>query len=129
MAHNPNLNLREMKKSGLLDEDRFFQLLSEKCNYIDKETAKTFYMAMVKVVVSDLRTNGICRLPHLGDMAIMKQKPRSVLAGTVRKIMQEMYVLKFFPKEALRIYFSKLDESFGGKQKLDPREKILNQIV
>lgn len=127
MAHTPPINIRELKKSGLLEEDRFFQLLSERCNYIDKDTTKVFYMALVKLVVSELRTNGIARLPHLGDMALVKQAPRSVLAGKMRKIIEGVYTLKFYPKESLRIYFTKLNLSFEGTRKLDPREKVLNQ--
>lgn len=129
MAGTPPINRAELRKSGILDEDRFFQLLSEQYNYIDKNTAKMFYMGLVKVVVRELRTNGVCRLPHLGDMALVKQKPKSVLAGNVRKVMDGFYALKFYPKEALRIYFSKLNNLFDDKQKLDPREKILNQNI
>lgn len=86
-------------------------------------------MALVKVIVSELRTNGVVRLPHLGDMALVKQAPKSVLAGTARVIMDGMYALKFYPKEVLRQYFNKLNNSFEKDQKLDPREKVLDQDI
>lgn len=125
MSYSPPINRRELKKSGIFDEDRFFRLLSERCNYIDKETAKTFYMALVKLIVSELRANGVIRLPHLGDMALVKNAPRSVLVGKSRVIKEGMYVLKFYVTDVLKAYFSKLNASFGWDQKMDPRQKVL----
>ena len=129
MPHIPPINRRELKKSGILDEDRFFQLLSERCNYIDKDTSKVYYMALVKLITSELRTNGIVRLPHIGDFALVKQNPKIVWTGKVRRRIDAAYALKFYVKEALRIYFNKLNELSTEDQKLDPRQKILEQDI
>jgi nucleoid DNA-binding protein len=123
MPHKPPINLRELGKAGVLNEKKFFKKLSEKCNYVDEATVKSFYMGLVKTITSELRENGVVRLPHLGDFALVKQKDRKGLAGKTQTIIRGGYRLKFYVKRELNEYFKKLAE-FGGK-KLDPREKVL----
>jgi len=40
MAYTPEINIRELKKKGLLDEKKFFELLSDECNYVGPEVVK-----------------------------------------------------------------------------------------
>lgn len=126
MPHTPPIKLSELAKSDLLKEDRFYQLLSEKCNYLDKDTARAFYMGLVKTISQELRTNGVIRLPHLGDMALVHMKPKSVLVGMTRQVVSGLYALKFYPNKSFREYFAKYRES---NQNLDPREKILREKI
>jgi nucleoid DNA-binding protein len=115
--------LREIKKSGILDEERFYQLLSERCNYISKSQAKSFYLGLVNLMVTELRENGIVRLPNLGDFALIKQKDRVGLAGTKRgALITGSHVLKFYPFYALRQYFAKFGS--GTDKEIDPRKHI-----
>jgi len=129
MPANPKIGIRQLSKKGVLSEDRFFQLLSEQNNYVDKENLKNFYMSLVRVVTNDLKKNGVARLPHLGDFALVKQKDKMGLAGTMRKMITGKYVLKFYPKEAWRKYFTKFSGRSGLEGRLDPREKVLGNIL
>ncbi len=129
MAHTPSINLSELKKTGILDEDRFYRLLSEQNNYVDHKSVKDFYMGLVRLLTKELRDNGVVRLPHLGDLAMVKQKDTTGLAGKFRVKIVGKYILKFYPKEAWRDYFSKLSETPGHAGRLDPREKLLGKIL
>lgn len=113
---------REIKKTGVLDEDRFYRLLSERCNYISQENVRAFYLALVKLVVAELRENGIIRLPHIGDLAIIKQKDRPGLAGKTKAMIRGAHIIKFYPFYALKDYFSKLSSTTS--RDLDPRKLI-----
>lgn len=111
MPHTPPINRKELNKSGLLKEDRFYQLLASKCNYVDDKTVKMFYIGMVKLIVSELRTNKFVRLPYLGDFALIEQKPKTALVGKFRKFIGAIKILKFYPKIALRQYFNKMNDT------------------
>lgn len=117
--------LREIKKTGLLDEERFYQMLSERCNYISKDQARSFYLSLVNLVVSELRENGIIRLPNLGDFSLIKQKDRVGFAGKTRTVFKGVHAIKFLPFYALRDYFSKYGMTSG--RDLDPRRHIGNK--
>jgi hypothetical protein len=127
MASKPPIDVRALAKKGIFDEDRFFRLLSEQNNYVDPKTSKDFYMGLVRLITQELRVNGVARLPHLGDFALVKQKDHIGWAGKYQRMMEGKYVLKFYPKEIWRRYFHKLSESIGPSGMLDPREKILDR--
>lgn len=127
MAHTPPIDTRELVKKGILDETRFFRLLSEQNNYVDPKTVRDFYMGLVRLLSQELKQNGVVRLPHLGDMALVKQKDKLGWAGQFQRIIQGKYMLKFYPKESWRKYFVKLGEQSGHAGKLDPREKVLGK--
>lgn len=90
------------RDKGLLEEDRFYRLVSEKANYMDEETVKTLYMAIVAVIGSEIKANQAVRLPHIGDLALVTIPPRMGLMGKVRTFLAESKVLKFIPNEGLR---------------------------
>lgn len=123
----PPIDTRELVKKGILDETRFFRLLSEQNNYVDPKTVRDFYMGLVRLITSELKENGVCRLPHLGDMALVKQKDRLGWAGQFQTMIQGKYILRFYPKELWRKYFVKLGEKQGREGQLDPREKVLGK--
>lgn len=108
MPHIRNISRRALKKKGLLNEDDFYRLLAQKCGYIDEEMAKRFYLGMVRAITEQLRADGVSRMPHLGDFALIWQKQKIAFAGKVRTIIPSQRVLKFIPKEAWRKYFSDL---------------------
>lgn len=110
MPHIPKINRRELQKSGLFTEERFYQQLSERCNFIDRKTAQSFYHELVRLIVSELRIHKVIRLPMLGDFALVPQKPKSAFMGWgVRGMLGAMSILKFYPKDALRQYFNKFN--------------------
>lgn len=105
MAWTPPIKRRE--KANLLNDKRFYRLLSEKCNFTDRDTLFLVYTGMVQVVAQELRLHKVARLPHLGDFGLVEQKPRLGWMGKTRVRMKARDVLKFYPKERFRRYFSK----------------------
>lgn len=96
-----------LRKKNLLNEKRFYRLLSEQTNFIDPETSLLFYIGLVALIGDELRKNRFVRLPHLGDMALIEQKARPAWLGRTHAIIGSREILKFYPKEHLRRYFSK----------------------
>jgi nucleoid DNA-binding protein len=129
MAHKPPIQLSQLAKKGVLNEDTFFRLLSEQNNYVDSDSIKDFYMGLVRLITNELRKNGVATLPHLGVFALVKQKDRVGLAGQFKKMIVGKYVLKFYPKEAWRKYFSQFEQRSGREGMLDPREKVLGNTL
>ena len=96
-----------LKQPELLDEKRFYRLLSEQSNYINPELALVFYAGLVCLIGEELRQHKFCRLPHLGDFALVEQKPRPAWMGRLHAVIGTRQVLKFYPKEYLRRRFNK----------------------
>ena len=119
MPHTPPFDRRALTKEGIFNDDRFFRLLSERCNYVDDATVRMFYLGLVKLIVSELRTNGAIRLPHIGDFALIKQMAKTILSGRTadgmpRRINADpLNMLKFYPKYTLRLYFQKFNRPLG----------------
>lgn len=111
----------EIKKQGHLNEDVFYRLLSEQCNYIAPEMVKTFYLALVRHVTSELRTRGVVRLPMLGDFYLLKQENTKGWNGKHLTAIEGKYLLKFDPNETWKKYWTKAAD---GGALLDPREKL-----
>ncbi len=128
MAHTPKINIQELKKKGHLKEDVFFTLLSAQCNYVDEKTVKNFYMGLVRHLTAELRKNGVVRMPHLGDMYLLKQKDTYGWLGKKMGEIRGRYLLKFNVADSWRAYFQKLAERDTGVG-LDPREKLLNKVI
>jgi len=105
VAWKPPIN--RQKNGNFLDDQRFYRLLSEKCNFIGEDISLVFYAGMVEVVRQELARHGVARLPHLGDFALVEQKSRPAWVGKVHARIGPRDVLKFYPKEKLRRYFSK----------------------
>ena len=120
------IKVGNFRKTGLLKEERFFKLLSQNCNYSSPETTKDFYMGLVRHLTKELRKNGIVRLPHLGDFALVKKKDSLGWAGPRQVILKGKYLLRFYVNESWSGYFTKLSKTPGVEGNLDPREKILN---
>lgn len=129
MPHIPKINIQELKKKGHLDEKVFYRLLGEQCNYLAPEAVKTFYLGLVHHLTSELKKNGVVRMPLLGDMYLLKQKDTYGWKGKVQGEIRGRYMLKFKGNEAWREYFTKLAERDGAEGKLDPREKLLGQVI
>ena len=96
-----------LKKKELLNRKRFFRLLSEQTNFIDPDMSMLFYTGLVALIGEELRKNKFVRLPHLGDFALIEQKPRVAWCGRLHTFIGSRDVLKFYPKEYLRRRFNK----------------------
>lgn len=104
---NP-INRKEKKE--FLNENRFYDLLAEKSNYVDRETASVFYGGLVQLVFEEIRRNKVCRLPKLGDFCLTMQKARPGWMGKAHVQMEPREVLRFYPKRRFRDYFSKYQD-------------------
>lgn len=105
MAWTPPI--KHLKKKELLNAKRFYRLISQNCNYIDPDMAFLFYIGLVLAIGDELRKHQFVRLPHLGDMALVMQKPRPAWVGKSHVVIGSRAILKFYPKEFLRRKFSK----------------------
>lgn len=124
MPHTPVIDVRALKKTGKLDEERFFRLLSEQCNYVDSKTMRSFYEGLLRHLTKELRTNGVVKMPHLGTISLVKQNISSTWKGQYSLSKTGRYVLTVNLDEGWRDYFKKLAEK---GEKLDPREKLLGR--
>ena len=113
----PTLHL---KRKELLDKKRFFRLLGAQSNYIDRDTAFMFYMGLVGLIGDELRKNKFVRLPYLCDIALITQAPRPAWVGKAHLLIGSREVLKVYPKERLRRYFSKRQGSPRYSEVLPP---------
>ena len=120
MSWKPPIN--RYGKKDLLKDKRFYRLLSEQSKYIDPETTFIFYMGLVSLIGDELRRHKIVRLPHLGDFALVMQKPRPAWTGKIHSVIGFREVLKFYPKEKLRRYFNKKQGSPRCIEILPPPE-------
>ena len=96
-----------LRDKELTNDKRFYRLLSQQANYIDPDTSFLFYMGLVALIGDELRKHQFCRLPHLGDFALVRQKARPAWCGRLHAIIGPREVLKFYPKEYLRRRFNK----------------------
>lgn len=126
MAHASPIDIREIEKTGAIDEERFYRLLSAENNYVDPRTVKNFYLGLCRLIDNDLKTQGVCRLPLIGDIALVKQKPHKGLSGGIQSILTGKYVLTMYFKRSWKDIFSKLAER---GDRLDPREKLLGRTL
>ena len=127
MPYVPPIDRRSLLKSGILDEKRFYQKLSEENNYVEIESVKKFYLGMVRAITKGLNESGVIRLPLLGDFAIVKQADHSGLVGNTRQMLRGKYAVKFYANDSWKRYFNKRSGDTGRIGKLDPREKVLNR--
>lgn len=106
MSWSPPIHRRANR--NLLNDDRFFRLLTQECiRFADKDTARTVYMMVLAVVAQELNRHGMVRLPHLGDLGLVKQKPRPAWCGKVHVLMPARKVLRFYPNYYARQQFNK----------------------
>ena len=105
MPHKPPIERRELKRKGFLNEDDFFRKLQASCDYVDEATVRRFYLGLVKTITKELRDIKVVRLPHLGEFALVPQKPKTLIVGNRREV-RGATVLKFYPKFAWRQYFT-----------------------
>lgn len=107
MAYTPKINIRGMKKMGvILNENEFFRLISAECNHIDQDLAKAFYKGMVQVITRELKTKRVVNLPHLGYFSLIKQQDSFGWIGKTQGLIKGKHLLKFYPNENWREYFT-----------------------
>ena len=109
MPYNPPINRAELKKKGVFDKTRFYNDLAASCGYISTDMAERYYLSFVRMVTSRLKKEGVIRLPHLGDFALVVQKEKLALVGREQKKIPAQKVLKFYPINTWREYFNKLN--------------------
>ncbi len=79
-----------------------------------------FYMGMIAAIGDELNKHQFVRLPHLGNMALVMQKPRPAWVGKAHLVIGSRAILKFYPKEYLRRRFSSRQGSPRYSEVLPP---------
>ncbi|SRR5258708_5997449 len=106
MGYRPPFGKKNAIAQGILTDENFYARLSEEFNYVDKKVAREFWSAVVRTVSKELKDKGLCRLPHLGDFALVVEKPKFLLHGKTRLKTEGKPILKFYAKEDWRDYFN-----------------------
>lgn len=96
-----------LKEPELLNDKRFYRLLSAQTNFIDDETTMLFYTGLTVLIADELQKHKFVRLPNLGDFALIPQKPRPAWLGRLHAVIGSREILKFYPKYRFRRYFNK----------------------
>jgi nucleoid DNA-binding protein len=63
-------------KYDYLQPDDFFELISRKCNYLDKKVVKDVYYEIIRATIQELRHKGMVRFPDFGDFTLIFHKER-----------------------------------------------------
>ena len=100
MAWTPPL--KHLRKKELMDNERFYRLLSQRSNYMAPESVVAVYLALTMVIVDELRAHKYIRLPILGEFATVRQKSRPAWLGRAHCIIDGLEVLKFYPRQDFR---------------------------
>src|SRR3989338_7202181 len=97
---------KHLRRKELLNNERFYRLLSESSNFMDPEAAIRVYLGLVVVIDQELRKHKFIRLPVIGDLALVRQKARPAWVGRAHCIIDGKEVLKFYPKQDFRRHFN-----------------------
>ena len=87
----------------------FFNSVSAKCNYINPELVKEFYVAFVRTILEELRGGGEITLPDWGKIKIVEHKGRmssNIATGEV-EYLKPTKTIKFYPDYKLKAYIKK----------------------
>lgn len=117
------------EKRALLGNERYYKLLVEKCADFGASRDLVFlvHMASLRVIGQELNRHGVVRIPHIGTIALVEQKPRPAWCGRTRVRLPARKVLKMYPDYMLRrVYNAK--KNFGVSLYRYTREEVLPLI-
>ena len=116
----------QAKKLHLLAQERFFIDIAEAAGFIDRDTVKKVYNAMLFVLYRELRLKGAIRFPQLCDFRLLLAKGRRIKTHYMKTavIKPDHHQLRISPMYTVKKYFKALDEN-GSDKILDPYKKIL----
>ena len=81
-------------------------MLSEQSNYVSDNAVRQIYFGLARLIVLQLRKKELLRLPGIGDFALIEQKARPAWVGRKQVRIAARKVLKFYPAEHMKRYFS-----------------------
>lgn len=126
MATKVPVDRQLLFRKGLLDPERFFSLVSRRCNYIDEEIVKMVMIAMTKTISSELKQHEFVHIPYFGEFMLMDYNSGNRIAfggsttkrkGNLKLMMpiKDFKVVKFYMNSAWRDYMNKWQwEKKGG---------------
>ena len=84
----------------------FFQKYSEKCNFRDPNDLKAVYLALIRLILQELRYNDSIKLPGFGEFRVHLYKERVTHNIKTRSMMHlpAKRVIKFIPDSRLKTY-------------------------
>lgn len=85
-----------------------FNEVSRRTNYLDINLIKDVYYSLVKVMVSELKRQGIVRLPDFGDLFLIFRKEKYAMDISTRKksLMPQKRIVKFQTDTKLKKYLN-----------------------
>jgi nucleoid DNA-binding protein len=85
----------------------FFKDVSIRASYVDIDSVKKIYYAMLKTILADIRKNDKITLPDFGRFSLTDLSPRVSpgLHGGPKQNWPAMRVIRFRPCTKLRDYF------------------------
>ena len=76
------INTGKKGELGVGREAYFYKKLSQHCNYVDEASLRIFYLGLVQHVMTEVKEHGFCRLPYLGDFALIDRRMTHAFIGT-----------------------------------------------
>lgn len=116
MRNQKKIDIKGKAELGLLDKDRFYRLLQENSNYMERETVEMVYMGLVKLIGKELRANKFVRLPFIADFNLMEAEGGYRFAGRTKQNKHIVvpnpgfFSLRIYPHRRIRDYFAKLNK-------------------
>lgn len=106
-------NPRDLRTETQQNDDFFAEVAAE-LDYLDSDTVKRFYNALVRVSVRHLRKEKFLRLPDFGDAYLVDMNAKEIYNPRTaeRKIaLGKHFQMRFKPANRLRQYFAKISNS------------------
>jgi len=88
-------------------KEDIFDEISAECNYIDRDTVRSVYYALIKVISRKLRIKSAAMIPDWGRFYLHRHSPRMSLdvnSGTFKSL-EAKTTVKFTPDYKVKKYF------------------------
>ena len=84
----------------------FFKDISARANYVDIESIRKIYYALLKTILIELEKKEVMYLPHFGKFFIKEDQERNApgLHGGPPQHWDKRKIIKFTPCDKLKVY-------------------------
>jgi len=107
-------NVRSVKEQRE-DEERIWSEVAAELDYVNPELVRDVYMALVRVVVRNLRKSKFIRLPGFVDAYLVWTAGKVVKNPKVSQdiLLPDHFQLRFAPAKRLKEYFKRVADSIA----------------
>nr|MCK4930023.1 HU family DNA-binding protein [Nanoarchaeota archaeon] len=84
----------------------FWEEFEKRNNFKDKETLKSVYLALMRLILDQLREEGKIELPNWGEFYVVERKARKIknVNTGYHEVIPAMDTIKFTPCDKLKSY-------------------------